>query len=268
MLLKLQKGHACMPMQMHAILTITIPNNQPNNNNNKQTTNMRLTLLLLTIAAVFQQARAQSTATVLVQDSTYYGSYNAYMSTSFVGLKLPSGSGTHVTITIQGGDYADYSYVTSYSDHTQDGPYYIGTTTSFTIGATGKYWLYLSGQGTNNNVDYLEIRVEDSTWQGAVPCYYCNPPYDWGSGWPPTGTHLVVEGPPVLPKSQPVTTNTSYTRVPNWAIVVLAVVIALAVFVPASYFIYRRVQKNKAAPAPSTETTETTPQVEVPATAV
>jgi hypothetical protein len=216
---------------------------------------MRLTLLLLTIAAVLQQARAQTTATVLVLDSTYYGSYNGYMSTSFVGLKLPSGGGS-VTITIQGGDYADNSMVTSYSDHTQDGPYYIGTTTSFTIGATGKYWMYLSQSGTTNNFDYLEIRVEASTWSGSVPCYYCNPPYGWGYGWPPTGTHLAIEGPPVLPKSQPATADTSYTRVPNWAIVVLAVVIALAVFVPASYFIYRRVQNNKAAQA--------TPQVELP----
>jgi len=207
---------------------------------------MRYAYLLFAFAlvALITTTHAQSTATVLIQDSTYYGSANAYMSTSFVGLKLPSGGG-NVYITFTPGDWADSSYVVSMADHTQTSAFQIsGNSYTLSIGSTGHYWIYLATSGTTSNVDWLEIRVEASTYSGTVTCSYCSPPSGWTSGWPPAGVPQelghVQSQPGFTPKN---------VMVPRWVIPVLAVVVAVALLVPISYCVYRRHQNKKSMPS-------------------
>lgn len=214
---------------------------------------MKFVLLFLALTALIKSAHAQTSATVLVQDSTYYGSYNSQMSTSFVFLKLPSGGGS-VSLTIAPGDFADSSYVTSWADHTQAGPYYIGgSSTTVNIGTAGHYWMYLAAYGTTSNYDWLEIRVVASTYSGSTSCYYCNPPNNWQSGWPPVGTPQENGVVPIT--SQPASPTTPKS-VPRWVVPVLVVVIAMATVLPISYCLYRRHQSKKAMASIDSSTVE------------
>jgi hypothetical protein len=229
---------------------------------------MRLALLLVALATIVQGIQAQTSATVQIYSSTNYGSYGMAMSTSFVGLRLPSGGGS-VSITITPGDLAGNEFVTSYADHTQAGPYYYtGSSTSFNIGATGKYWVYLSANagGTPNNYDWLEIRVEASNYGSTPTCYYCSPLSGWGTGWPPAGIPQVVDNSaPVVSVVPGSSAPVNYTRVPNWVIAVLSVVIGLAVLLPASYFVYRRVSANKNKPTTPVAETQVSTLTSTPA---
>jgi hypothetical protein len=208
---------------------------------------MRLALAFLAFAALIQGTQAQTTATVLVQDSTYYGSQYGYLSTNFIGLKLPSGGGS-VSVTVTPGDFADNNYVMNFADHTSSGPYYDGgSSTSFNIGAAGTYWMYLAVWGTTSSYDWVEMRVVASTFSGTITCNYCSPPSGWTSAWPPTAYPLASgDESGVVPAihNQPGSRNNNIF-VPRWVIPVLAVVIALAVLIPVSYCVYRRRQANK-----------------------
>jgi hypothetical protein len=203
---------------------------------------MKFALVFLAVAALIKSTYAQTSATVLIQDSVHAGSAYGYMSTSFVGLKLPSGGGS-ATITFTPGDSADGTYVTDYADHSTAGPYTVSDfSTSISIGSTGHYWVYLATFGTTSNVDWLEIRVEASTYQGTVTCTYCSPPTGWGSGWPPVGTHQQTGVVPVASQPGPQNNN---MLVPRWVVPVVAVVIAVATLVPISYCLYRRHRDKK-----------------------
>lgn len=210
---------------------------------------MKFVLLLLAFTALIKSTHAQTSATVLVQDSVSYASANGFMSTSFVFLRLPNGGG-QVSLTIAPGDSADTSYVSSWADQTQQGPYtYQGSSTSVNIGTAGHYWMYLAGWGTTNNYDWLEIRVVDYSYSGSTSCYYCSPPSGWTSGWPPVGS---PQEKGVVPVSQPGRQNPNML-VPRWVVPVLAVVIAVTTLLPISYCVYRRHRNKKAMAALSSD---------------
>jgi len=144
-------------------------------------------VIALTALAVLTGCQAQTTATVICQDDTTHDA-NGYFSTNFVGLKLPSGGGD-AAITFTPGDMADYTMAISMADESQSPPFYLDNYV-LTIGAVGHYWIYYAGWGGTTNYDWMEIRVEASSYQGTVSCYCCHQPYypsttEWLNGWPP-----------------------------------------------------------------------------------
>jgi hypothetical protein len=200
-----------------------------------------ISLLWCAFAFLLAGVKAQSTANVYVEDSVNYGSAYGFLSTSFVGLKLSGGSSS---ITFIPGDNAIGVYVISMSDQSQTAVFdWGGPSYTLYITQTGKYWVYLTQDGTLDSYDWLEIRVESSSYSGTPPCYYCSPFYNWYYSWPPVGVPQ-VQTTPVATQPGVFVPRSSTAHLTKWLIPVLVVSIALAILIPATYLLYKRRRNN------------------------